>query len=71
MSMKWSHWLVIGGLAVDLVDAFTTKSGTAGGVFYGPNGYLAQFNTSLPGGLHPGELAAMVGAGFMFMHHRG
>lgn len=59
--MKWMHWLVVGGLAVDLIDAFTAKAGAGGGIFYGPTGFLFALDGKLPGGLHPGEAVAMIG----------
>jgi len=68
--MPWSVWLVVGGLAVDLIDVLTTRQGDAGGFFYGPSGMLAGLNRMLPTGLRPGEAAAMVGAVFLVMHHR-
>jgi hypothetical protein len=63
MSKKWALWLVIGGLGVDLVDAFTTKSGSSGGFLYGPTGVLKGMSY---GKLTIGEIAAMVGAAILF-----
>ncbi len=57
---KWGKWMVVGGLAADVIDAFTTQKG-GGGMLYGTGGVLSSFNTALPGGLKPGEMVAVVG----------
>jgi hypothetical protein len=58
-------WLVIGGIGADLIDAFTTASGTSGGVLYGPNGYLKGMTF---GKFTLGEAVAAVGAGMLFIN---
>jgi len=63
MSKQVALWLVIGGLAVDLIDALTTKPGAAGGVLYGTNGFLKGMSY---GKLTAGEIVAMIGAAFLF-----
>ena len=63
MHKRWEMWLILGGLGINLIDAFTTPAGGSGGTFYGPSGILASTNTMLPGNLKLGELMAMVGAG--------
>ncbi len=59
----WPSWLIIGGLGLDLIDAFTTKAGATGGAVYGPGGFLASIDGKIPS-IHVGELAAMVGVAF-------
>lgn len=68
MKKHWALWLVIGGLGIDIVDALTTKTAGAGGLFYNSTDGIFKGVTGLPGGLKLGELAASVGAGFLFMH---
>lgn len=60
MKYHWSSWLIVGGLAIDLVDAFTTPAGAAGGVFYGSTGFLAGIDAMIPS-IHVGEAVAMAG----------
>jgi hypothetical protein len=59
---KYAVFITLGGLAVELIDAFTTKSGGTGGMFYGSGGYLASVNAKLPMGLHAGVAIASLGA---------
>lgn len=63
MNKHWALWLIIGGLAVDLVDVVTTKPGANGGVLYGDAGALKGITY---GKLTAGEMAAMIGAAFLF-----
>lgn len=64
LSKKTALYLVVGGLALDVIDAFTTKAGTSGGALYGPTGPLAKLSY---GKFTAGELVAIVGAIFLFM----
>lgn len=63
MKQHWALWLIIGGLSVDLIDVVTTKAGASGGMLYGDAGYLKGITY---GKLTAGEMAAMVGAAFLF-----
>lgn len=62
MNKKWALYLAVGGLAVDLIDTVTTKPGASGGLLYGPTGILKGLSY---GKLTAGEIAAMVGVGFL------
>ena len=66
----WYFWMIVGGLGIDLIDAFTTKTGAnpPGGLFYGGSGFLSSLNLNLPGQLTPGEVIAMVGAAGLATH---
>ncbi len=69
MLKHWSFWFIIGGLGMDVLDAFTTQPGANGGVLFGPNGPLASINASIPGSLNLGEAIATVGAVGLWMKH--
>lgn len=66
MKHHWAFWMIVGGLAIDIVDAFTAPAGQTGGVFYGSTGFLKTVNASIPGHLNTGEVIAAIGAGLMF-----
>lgn len=70
--MKGHHWMaliLVVGVTLDLVDEFTTAAGSAGGVVYGPTGFLYTVDQQLPLGLHVGTLLAGVGAAGMLYYH--
>lgn len=67
MKHHWAFWMIVGGLAIDLVDTLTSPAGQSGGVFYGSTGFLKTVNASIPGKFNTGEAIAIVGAGIMFM----
>lgn len=64
MNKHFALWMVVGGLAVDLVDMLTTKKGETGGMLYGANGYLKGLSF---GKVTVGEGVAMVGAAILFL----
>jgi hypothetical protein len=71
MFNHWSVYLVVGGLALDVLDALTTKAGSDGGLVYGTGGFLRSVNQKLPGVMNLGEVLATVGAvGFVLKHGR-
>jgi hypothetical protein len=76
MKMKWSHWLIIIGLGVELIDGLTTPAGSSGGIFFGSTGFLNKQVGSVSLASVPvlhmdvAEAAAIVGAAFLFMHHK-
>ena len=63
----WASYLIIGGLALDLVDAFTSPAKGSPGIVYGPNSPLASFSGMLPYSISIGELMIAVGVGFHLM----
>lgn len=78
MALKWSHWLVIIGLGIELIDGVTTPStgGNGGGIFFGPTGILNKQLGSVNLASLPvvhmdvAEFAAVIGAACLFMHHK-
>lgn len=62
--MHWATWLILGGLGLDLIDAFTAPSTGQPGKIYGAGGPLATFSGKLPYSISPGELLVMAGVGF-------
>lgn len=60
----WASWLIIGGLSLDLIDAFTSPAKGSPGIIYGANSPLAQFSGSLPYSISIGELLIAVGVGY-------
>jgi hypothetical protein len=63
--MKYSHWaswLIIGGLAMDLIDAVTAPAAGQPGAIYG--GPLASLSGKLPYSISIGELLIAVGVGY-------
>jgi hypothetical protein len=69
MLKHWSSWLIVGGLGLDLIDAFTTKAGATGGAIYGPGGFLNSIDSQIPS-IHIGEIAAMVGVAVHLASHQ-
>lgn len=71
MMKHWSFFLIVGGLGLDVLDTFTTRKGSDGGVIYGTGGLLAGLNNKLPGAINIGELLAIVGVASMIFKHKG
>lgn len=75
MKMHWAHWLILGGLGADLIDAVTTKPGATGGALYGAGAPLSFLNNQISkispvATLWPGEVLAMVGVIFAIVKKR-
>jgi len=63
MRMSVAMWMLIGGVAVDVIDALTNTGGLApAGKIYGPGGPLNFLYEKTPAGLTPGLAVAGIGA---------
>lgn len=65
----WASWLILGGLALDLVDAFTAPAKGSPGIVYGANSPLASISGMLPYSISLGE--TMIAAGVAFHLFKG
>ena len=71
MSIKhWASWLIIGGLSLDLVDAFTSPGIGQPGIVYGPNSPLASLSGMLPYSISIGETLIAVGVAVHLFKHQ-
>lgn len=66
----WTTWLVVGGIAIDLIDAFTAPGTGQPGKVYGAGGPLSSFSGKLPYSISVGELLIMAGFGAHFFLHK-
>lgn len=65
----WATWLVLGGIALDLIDAFTAPGTGKPGKVYGAGAPLASFSGMLPYSISPGEVLVIAGvAAHTFLH---
>ena len=70
MSIKhWASWLILGGLALDLVDAFTSPGKGQPGIVYGASSPLASISAQLPYSISIGETLIAVGVIVHLMKH--
>lgn len=60
----WATWLILGGIALDLIDAFTAPGAGQPGKVYGAGGPLATFSGKLPYSISVGEVLVIAGVGF-------
>lgn len=57
--------LMVGGVLLNIADAYTANGSATGGYFYGTNGVLKTINDALP--VSFGVAAAGVGAALYFL----
>lgn len=60
---KIALYLIVAGVALNVVDAFTTKDAASGGAVFGANGFLKGIDASVP---HPKIMSVPINtAGWM------